>query len=66
MAISRSPAAFHAGTIRWAIDKLKQDYFAKDPDHIIDIWLFKDKKSYQEHTKRIFNDTPTTPTRRSC
>ncbi|MFP6614038.1 MAG: C39 family peptidase [Pirellulales bacterium] len=50
-----------AGTIRWAVEKLKQDYFARDPEHIIDIWLFKNKTSYDQHTESIFNDTPTTP-----
>jgi hypothetical protein len=49
------------GTIRWAIEKLKQDYFSRDPNHIIDIWLFKNKASYDKHTKAIFGDKPTTP-----
>ena len=50
-----------AKTVRWAVDKLKQDYFAKDPDHIIDIWLFKDKPSYDKHVKELFGDSPGTP-----
>jgi len=29
-------------TVKWAVDKLKQDYFSKDPKEILDIWLFKD------------------------
>jgi len=49
------------GTIKWAVDKLKQDYFAEDPKEILDIWLFKDARSYEKHTKLLFNDTPTTP-----
>jgi hypothetical protein len=48
-------------TIKWAADKLKQDYFKKDPADIIDIWLFKDKKSYRKYTRAIFGDEPTTP-----
>lgn len=40
---------------------LKQDYFEKDPDDIIDIWLFKDEKSYYKYAKDIFGDEPTTP-----
>ena len=28
-------------TVKWAVDKLKQEYFSKDPKEIIDIWLFK-------------------------
>jgi hypothetical protein len=48
-------------TVKWAVDKLKQDFFRRDPEEIIDIWLFKDAESYQRNAKRLFNDTPTTP-----
>ncbi len=48
-------------TIKWAVDMIKQDYFEKEPDTIIDIWLFKDKESYRKHTKQVFNDSPDTP-----
>jgi len=34
-------------TVKWAVDKLKQDYFSKDPNEILDIWLFKDAASYE-------------------
>ena len=49
------------GTIRWATAKLKEAYFAKDPREILDIWLFKDKQSYDTHTVRLFGSKPTTP-----
>src|SRR4030095_12887867 len=29
-------------TVKWAVDKLKQDYFTKDPVDILEISLFKD------------------------
>ena len=48
-------------TVKWAVDKLKQDYFKKDPDGILDIWLFKDTASYEKHAREIFGDKPTTP-----
>jgi hypothetical protein len=48
-------------TVKWAVDLLRKDYFKKDPDQILDIWLFKDKASYERHTKEIFGDKPTTP-----
>jgi hypothetical protein len=48
-------------TVKWAVDKLKQDYFEKEPTEIIDIWLFKDEASYRKHAKLLFDDTPTTP-----
>lgn len=47
--------------VQWAVDKLKQDYFSKDPKEIIDIWLFKDNASYMKYAKELFNDTPSTP-----
>lgn len=48
-------------TVRWAVKHLKQDYFQRDPDAIITIWLFQDDASYRQHAKAIFNDQPTTP-----
>jgi hypothetical protein len=48
-------------TVKWAVDRLKQDFFTRDPNDILDIWLFKDKASYEKHTRLLFGDTPTTP-----
>ena len=48
-------------TIKWAVEKLKQDYFSKDPADIVDIWLFKDAASYERYARSIFNDKPGTP-----
>jgi hypothetical protein len=48
-------------TVKWTVDKLKQDYFTKDPKEIIDIWLFKDAQSYEKNTQLLFNEKPTTP-----
>jgi hypothetical protein len=48
-------------TVRWAVHRLKKDFFSRDPAEIIDIWLFKDKASYDRYTKELFHDTPTTP-----
>jgi len=47
-------------TVKWAVDKLKQDYFKRDPVEIIDIWLFRDDASYTNHAHLLFGDTPTT------
>ena len=49
------------GTIRWAVAQIKDSYFKEDPDHIINIWLFKDKASYEANAKKLFGSTPTTP-----
>lgn len=48
-------------TIRWAVKQLKEGYFKQDPNHIIDIWLFKDRGSYIEHAWEIHRDRPGTP-----
>lgn len=48
-------------TVKWAVDKLKQDYFSKDPKEILDIWLFKDASSYERNALALFGDKPTTP-----
>jgi hypothetical protein len=52
---------YSTGTVKWAVDHLKADFFQKDPDEILDIWLFQDRDSYDKYTKEIFNDTPNTP-----
>jgi hypothetical protein len=52
---------YAAGTVRWAVSKLKQDYFTKDPATIMDIWLFGDKESYERNTLELFGEKPTTP-----
>jgi Protein of unknown function (DUF1570). len=48
-------------TVKWAVDKLKQDFFAQDPKEILDIWLFKDAESYEKNALKLFGETPTTP-----
>lgn len=49
------------GTVKWAVDLLKKSYFEKDPDEILDIWLFRDKQSYEENAAKIFKCKPDTP-----
>jgi len=48
-------------TVKWAVDKLKQDFFAKDPKEILDIWLFRDAASYEKNALALFGEKPTTP-----
>ena len=48
-------------TVKWAVDRLKQDFFAKDPNEILEIWLFKDETSYRRNARLMFDDEPTTP-----
>jgi hypothetical protein len=48
-------------TVKWAVDKLKVEYFSKDPKEILDIWLFKDAASYERNAKLLFGEHPSTP-----
>ncbi len=48
-------------TVKWAVDQLKSSYFDADPKFIIDVWLFKDKKSYRHYAKKLFGEDPDTP-----
>ena len=48
-------------TVKWAVDLLKRDFFSRDPASTIDIWLFKDKASYEKHTRQVFHDTADSP-----
>lgn len=50
-----------AGTVRWAVEHLKRDFFTKDPERILTIWLFGGKESYDEAVRRHFKDSPDTP-----
>jgi len=48
-------------TVAWAVQRLKADYFKKDPEHIIAVWLFKDKESYEKNAQALFGQPPHTP-----
>jgi len=48
-------------TVKWAVDRLKQEYFPRDPAEIINIWLFRDRASYTNNALRLFNETPASP-----
>ncbi len=48
-------------TVRWAVERLRQEYFRKEPLDILTIWLFKDEHSYRENVPRLFHHVPHTP-----
>ena len=48
-------------TVKWAVDRLKRAYFRRDPKKILDIWLFKDRRTYLYYAKKLFSDRPSTP-----
>ena len=47
-------------TVKWSVDRLKRAYFKRDPRDIIDIWLFKDKESYEKNAEKLFGAKPHT------
>lgn len=49
------------GTVRWAAERLKRDFFTEDPDGVYEIWLFKDAESYKKHALELFGDKPASP-----
>ena len=61
MPVAQLRTRWAQGTVRWATQKLKDSYFTRDPHHILDIWLFKDKASYEKHTLQLWASKPTTP-----
>lgn len=48
-------------TVKWSVDRLKEDFFVDDPDEVITIWLFKDKQSYETNTQLLFHEAPLSP-----
>lgn len=53
--------AHAAGTVRWAVEHLKKDFFGKDPERILTIWLFGGKESYDAAVRKHFRRSPSTP-----
>lgn len=37
--------------MRWSHDKLRAQFFAKEPDEPVRVWLFKDERSYVTHVR---------------
>lgn len=48
-------------TVAWAVERLQKQYFPENPDRIIDIWLFKDKETYEKFNAELFGAAPHTP-----
>jgi hypothetical protein len=48
-------------TVRWAVERLRRDFFARDPDQALEIWLFSGKTSYEGNARRLFGSAPETP-----
>ncbi len=48
-------------TVRWAADKLEQDFFTKRPTKILDIYLFTTAASYEAGVEKLTGEQPSTP-----
>ena len=48
-------------TVAWAVAKLKAAYFERDPDALIEVWLFADERSYRSYAVKLFGGEPGTP-----
>ncbi len=48
-------------TVRWTVALLKKDYFTRDPEENLDIWLFSGDAAYRRYARQIFGHHPTTP-----
>ncbi|MCK4850729.1 MAG: hypothetical protein KAT11_05220, partial [Phycisphaerae bacterium] len=48
-------------TIRWAVAMLNKDFFSREPNKIITIYLFRDKESYRKYAWSLFAEQPATP-----
>ena len=49
------------GFLHDKVTMLEKDFFAKRPEKLIEVWLFKNEKSFKAGAKKFFNDEPDTP-----
>jgi hypothetical protein len=49
------------GFLHRNIALMEKDYFPARPDKLIEVWLFKNEKSFRAGAKKYFDDTPDTP-----
>jgi hypothetical protein len=49
------------GLVRWSVTLLEKELFDARPEEILEVWLFKDRPSYQRNTWKIFREKPSTP-----
>jgi hypothetical protein len=49
------------GFLRSKVALLEKEFFAKRPDKLLEVWLFRNEKTFRKGAKKFFNDTPDTP-----
>lgn len=50
-----------SGFLRWVVTLLEQDLFSQRPSEVLEVWLFKDERSFRRGARRYFGDEPGTP-----
>jgi hypothetical protein len=50
-----------SGILRWSVGQYQAELFAKEPDKVIEVWLFKNERTYRRGAKQRFGDSPDTP-----
>lgn len=58
--ISAGDAARYAESIRALSAQMRAELFDRDPDHVVDVWLFADTASYRSGVRRLLADWPRT------
>jgi hypothetical protein len=54
-------AQYAEHTVRWAVARLKAEYFSADPAAIIDVWLLGSEASYRKMSIELTGEAPGTP-----
>src|SRR5262245_10869702 len=62
--IGDSPAAevkrVTTGFLRSKVALLEKDFFTKRPDKVLEVWLFRNEKTFRKGAKKFFDDNPET------
>jgi hypothetical protein len=49
------------GFLREKLALLEKDFFTKRPDKLLEVWLFKNERSFRKGATKFFGDAPDTP-----
>jgi len=48
-------------TISYSVARLKRRYNFRDPAEVLEVWLFRNERSYRKYTRLLLDDDPDTP-----
>jgi hypothetical protein len=58
---AKEVARVTTGFLRSKVALLEKEFFAKRPERVLEVWLFKNRQSFFKGAKKFFNDEPDTP-----